>query len=81
MSNLSENIVENDDNNDNNSDEEQTQIPLASDGSRAKVELNAWRKHRSFSYQRNPLMLRRMSQGEIRTCFYEISLLDRHLSR
>jgi hypothetical protein len=44
--------------------EEQDEDTMDTKENTAKIDINAWRKRRSFANPNNPLMLRRMSRGE-----------------
>ncbi|CAF1199506.1 unnamed protein product [Rotaria sordida] len=64
MSNQQESIEKKTEEQDNNVfDEELQQNTITSQEHAAKNDIHAWRRHRSYTYQRNPLLFRRMSQA------------------
>lgn len=49
-----------------NPDEELAEDTMTSQETRAKADIHAWRKRNSYAFQRKPLLVRRMSRGEIK---------------
>ena len=45
-------------------DEEPTKNTMTSQEPPTKSDIHAWRKRNSYAFQRNPLLVRRMSRGE-----------------
>lgn len=64
---------ENDDNKEDEKEEEQESTNNREN--RAKIDINAWRKRRSIVNANNPLLRRRLSQGEKLCVYYKMELL------
>ncbi len=65
MSNDEESMEKNNEEQDDDIyDEEPPRNTMNSQENTAKSDIHAWRKRNSYAFQRNPLLVRRMSRGE-----------------
>lgn len=56
----------NDERDDDAYDEESSQSPsMSAEENSVKNDIHAWRKRNSYAFQRKPLLVRRMSRGEL----------------
>ena len=64
MSTEDESMEGNKDEDDYNDESPSPKNPMTPQDSPAKSDVHAWRKRNSYAFQRNPLLVRRMSRGE-----------------
>jgi hypothetical protein len=65
MSNVEESMEKNNEEQDDDIyDEEDPKNTMTSQETPTKSDIHAWRKRNSYAFQRNPLLVRRMSRGE-----------------